>query len=94
MEGTSFLPSLGVLGFLVLLLDAQLPLGVDFKFWRLERRHLRELEDRVLEQLSGKPKERLLDVVVRLRGDVVVLKDEKKSQLLPPTPISNYGPKY
>lgn len=66
-----------VLGFIVLLLHAHLPLGVHLDLWGQQSRHRDELEVRVADQLSRQPQERLLKVVVRLGRDVVVLK--KKS---------------
>ena len=63
-----------VLGFIVLLLHAHLPLGVHLDLWGQQSRHRDELEVRVADQLSRQPQERLLKVVVRLGRDVVVLK--------------------
>ena len=67
----------GVLGLVVLLLHSHLPLGVHLNLGRQESGHGHELEVGVSDQLSGEPQEGLLEVVVRLGGNVVVLK--KKS---------------
>jgi len=63
-----------LLGLLVLGLDLLLPLGVHLDLRGHESGHGNELEVGVADKLSGQPKERLLEVVIGLGGDVVVLK--------------------
>lgn len=50
-----------------------LPFLIHLNFWWSQRRHSCELEVRVTDKLTSKPKERLLKVVVRLSANVVVL---------------------
>ena len=60
-------------GSLELLLVLVLEVLVELELWRLQGRSLDEGKGVVASELTGKPQERLFEVVVGLGGDVVVL---------------------
>merc|ERR1719429_739551 len=63
-----------VLGFLVILFNLLLPLGIHLDFGRKQSRHSYKFEVRVTNQFSGQPEEGLLEVVIGLGRDVIILK--------------------
>lgn len=63
----------GVLRLLHLVLELRLPLWVHRNLRRRQGWHSDELQIRIADQFARQPEERLLEVVVRFRTDVVVL---------------------